>query len=145
MKNNNIRNKASNNPLTRALVVEDSEMNAIAVQYTLKHFNCQAEIAECGAVALTKLDQPYHFIIVDLGLPDTDGLQLSLTIRQQSACNATTPIVILTAHGDNKQKEQAREMGLNGFLIKPLTDEFCQEIINHFVLTEPDENYFLEN
>jgi CheY-like chemotaxis protein len=140
-----MKNIPSNNPLTRALIIEDSEINAMAVQSMLKHLNCQAEIAECGTVALTKIDNPFHFIIMDLGLPDADGLELSRTIRQQSACNASTPIVILTAHGDKKQKEQAREMGLNGFLFKPLTEELCQEMINRFVLTALDKNYFIEN
>src|SRR5271170_4318574 len=140
-----MKNNSSNNPLTQALIVEDSEINAVAVRSMLKQFNCQAEVANCGNVALEKIDQPFHFIIMDLGLPDADGLQLSLKIREQSACNATTPIVILTAHGDQKQKEQAREMGLNGFLIKPLIPELCQEMINHFVLSEVDKNFFLEN
>src|SRR5271169_1330567 len=138
-----MKNNPSNNPLTCALIVEDSPINAMAAQMMLKHLNCQAEIAECGTVALTKINNPFHFIIMDLGLPDADGLELSLTIRQQSACNASTPIVILTAHGDKNQKEQAREMGINGFLGKPLTSELCQEMINHFVLSAVDKNYFL--
>lgn len=133
------------NPLAHVLLIEDSEINAVAVKLMFKQLNCQVEIANRGAVALEKIDHPYHLIVMDLGLPDADGLELSRTIRSQSACNASTPIVILTAHGDDKQREQAREMGLNGFLLKPLTAELCQEMINHFVLSEVDKNYFIEN
>ena len=89
-----MKNNPSNNPLTSALIVEDSEINAVAVQSMLKQLNCQADVANCGNAALEKIDQPFHFIIMDLGLPDADGLQLSLKIREQSACNATTPIVM---------------------------------------------------
>jgi hypothetical protein len=47
-----MKNIPSNNPSTRALIVEDSEINAVAAQSTLKRLNCQADIADCGNAAL---------------------------------------------------------------------------------------------
>ena len=125
-------------------LVEDNELAGIATKMMLETLPCQIEIAKTMATALAKLDQPFQLAILDLGLPDGDGLTIARFIRKFPAPLGSIPIVILTAHGDEQQKEEAFQIGCNGFLTKPLTPELCQAIFS-LVQSPKDEHYFLEN
>src|ERR1700730_3873806 len=114
-----------NSPIARVLVIEDEIMAKTVAKIFLNKLNCEVDIAENGAEAFEKITNPYNFIICDLGLPDVGGLQIARFIRKHPGTIGSIPIVILTAHGNKDQKEEAWQMGLNGFLIKPLTEEFC--------------------
>lgn len=133
------------NPIARVLVIEDEIMAKTAAKFYLNRLNCEVDIAGNGAEAFEKIANLYKFIICDLGLPDIGGLEIARFIRKYPGAIGSIPIVILTAHGNNVQREQAYHMGLNGFLIKPLTEELCSEMIKNFVLSPVDKNYFLEN
>ena len=131
-------------PVARILYVEDNQLMAAAAKMTFKSLHCQIDIVGSMAAAFEKLDEPFHLAILDLGLPDGDGLTIAKFIRKYPGAISSIPIVMFTAHGDEAQKETAFQIGCNGFLQKPLSTELCEKMLQRFVFAY-DETYFMEN
>jgi two-component system KDP operon response regulator KdpE len=75
----------------------------------------EAETARDGIVEATT--QRPDFILLDLGLPDQDGLEVIRVVRQWS----TVPILVLSARGMEKDKIQALDLGADDYVPKPFT------------------------
>ncbi len=133
-------------PIARILLVEDNLMCGKAQKGLLESEHCQVNLATTAGDALGKIEKGnlYDFAVIDLGLPDLSGLALARIIRRFPDKISTLPIIILTAHGTEAHKKEAREIGCNGFLFKPLLGEGCEELVKHFVLSY-DQDYFMEN
>ena len=75
-----------------------------------------ASLAQTGAEAVTQvaLARP-DLVILDLGLPDVDGIEVTRRIREFSA----VPILVLSAYGDERRKVEALDSGADDFVTKP--------------------------
>ena len=69
-----------------------------------------------GKTALELLEQGPGLVILDLGLPDIDGLEL---LRSMRARNESVPIVVLSSRGDETSKVQALDLGADDYVTKP--------------------------
>jgi len=117
------------------LVVEDNTIAQTIAKSILAKVNCDTDIAETGrkAVDLWKTGN-YDLIFMDIGLPDLDGYEVTHQIRIQELTRKThTPIVALTAHASDKNKQQCIEAGMNAVLTKPLSAKGCLDIIDAFL------------
>ncbi len=102
------------------LIVEDNLLAAKSVQANLKYLNIEnTEVAENGLQALKMVqERDYDLILMDIGLPDMDGIEVTRKIR---ALNYQTPILALTGHGSEPEiKEEALAAGMQDVLLKPL-------------------------
>ena len=100
----------------KLLIVEDDARLAEMVSDYLGTFAYEATIVSTGAEAIAEHDrQPYDAMILDLGLPDIDGLELCRTLRTTS----NIPILMLTAKGDLMDRIVGLEMGADDYLAKP--------------------------
>ena len=82
--------------------------------------------APSGKVALELIAQKPDLIILDLGLPDIDGLELLRRMRQT---NEGVPIVVLSSRGEEAAKVQALDLGADDYLTKPFgMDELLARI-----------------
>jgi len=82
--------------------------------------------APSGRVALELVAQKPDLIILDLGLPDIDGLEL---LRKMRATNEGVPIVVLSSRGEEAAKVQALDLGADDYLTKPFgMDELLARI-----------------
>jgi two-component system, OmpR family, KDP operon response regulator KdpE len=98
------------------LVVEDDEETRHAVVRELTARGYRTEEASDGATALERWEQRRpDLVLLDLGLPDIDGLQLVRRIRN----DATTPIVILSGRYEEREKVEALERGADDYVTKP--------------------------
>ncbi len=103
------------------LVVEDIKFSREAVVSMLTRLNCQAEGAATGQEALNKLaQQSYDIVLIDLDLPDTEGITLAETIRHCYP-RPDMALVALTAYAHDFFKHNALQHGMQDFLAKPLT------------------------
>lgn len=84
------------------------------------------EVANDGTAALTKAHHSYDLILMDIGLPDLDGLEVTQKIRKQGIM---TPIVAITAHMANYSKQRCLEAGMTNVINKPMTQEKLLAII----------------
>ena len=98
------------------LIVEDDARLAEMVSDYLGSFAYKVTIVGTGADALAEQNRhSYDALILDLGLPDIDGLDLCRTIRTTSS----VPILMLTAKGDLMDRIVGLEMGADDYLAKP--------------------------
>ncbi len=125
----------SNSSESRVLVIEDNAMAAKIAQHILSKLHYQVDIAESGKKALELIEKHhYDLILMDIGLPDNDGGEVTRRIRlKQWKRNPSVPIVGLTAHIDVENKRRCIDAGMNAIYIKPLTPEKASEILNAFI------------
>jgi len=100
----------------RVLVVDDEPPIRKLLRMGLTAQGYQTLEAPNGKVALDLLSQSPDLIILDLGLPDTQGHDLLRTIR---ARNESVPIVVLSSRGDEAGKVQALDLGADDYITKP--------------------------
>jgi CheY-like chemotaxis protein len=125
------------------LLVEDNEINRRAVLQIVHRIygNVYFKVASCAEEALAAFEQAhYDLILMDIGLPDNQGLQLAYGLRQIEAQleRQATPICILSAHYTKEMYEEECETVLKDTLIqafyaKPLLPLKAQELIDYWV------------
>ena len=108
---------AKTNPPT-ILVVDDETDISLALGDLLGNEGYQVEAVETGNEALRCVSptHPYSAVILDLGLPDIDGLTV---LERLHSVDETLPVIILTAHGDHKEKIASLQHHAFAHLIKP--------------------------
>jgi two-component system KDP operon response regulator KdpE len=98
------------------LVVEDDAETRAALVRELTGRNYRVEEAPDGRTALERwAARRADVILLDLGLPDIDGIEVIARVRRES----TTPIVILSGRYDEREKVQALERGADDYVTKP--------------------------
>jgi two-component system aerobic respiration control sensor histidine kinase ArcB len=117
----------------RILLVEDNKFAQMAAKGNLETIGCLIDVASSGAEGIRKgTDTQYDIIFMDIGLEDgMDGFIVSKKIKE-SQLNAKTPIVVLTAHSEESYRKYAFDIGIDDFLVKPLTVEDAKTIIAKF-------------
>ena len=101
----------------RAIIIEDTEEIADCMQQSLLDMGITSDCFAEGKLfshALTLVD--YDLAVVDLNLPDTDGLELIASLRRG---NSSTPILIVSARTSIENRVTGLDIGANDYLIKP--------------------------
>jgi two-component system, OmpR family, KDP operon response regulator KdpE len=100
----------------RILVVEDDPGILRAIKTNLTRHGFEVETAETGGQALDSYScRPPDLILLDLGLPDVDGT----VVIQEVRARASTPIVVLSVRGAERDKVAALDLGADDYLTKP--------------------------
>ena len=98
------------------LVIEDDDETRAALVRELSTRGYRVEEAEDGHKAMIKWEiRRPDVVLLDLGLPDTDGIEIIRRIRRE----ARTPIVILSGRYEERQKVEALELGADDYVTKP--------------------------
>jgi len=86
---------------------------------------CHVRETLSGAEALEELDhQDYDVVFTDIKMPGMDGIELAARLRKR---HPDTPVVMITGFGTEANERRARELGVSGFLHKPLSPEMIVE------------------
>ena len=115
--------------MKRILVVEDNEINLYLIRFILEKSGLEVVEARNGAegVELAVREKP-DLIIMDLQLPDIDGLEATRRIRASEA-DSEIPIIALTSYAMAGDREKALAAGCTGYIEKPINPEtFISEI-----------------
>lgn len=127
----------------RVLVVDDVEVNRRIAVEQLNAWGFVADAADSGPAALEMLraaaesDAPYSLAIIDYFMPGMDGEMLARAIRNDAAL-AATPILVLTSVDQQGDARRFREIGVDGYLVKPARSTLLlQTIIN--ILSSSEE------
>ena len=103
-------------PAPRVLVVDDEPQIVRALKVVLREAGFEAVPAETGSQALDLAAvRPPDAAIIDLVLPDLDGIAVTRTLREWSEM----PILVLSAVGEEEQKVRALEAGADDYITKP--------------------------
>jgi PAS domain S-box-containing protein len=119
------------------LVAEDNEINALLMRSLLTRLGHQVVITTNGEEALESWlsaksrDTPYDLVLMDVQMPQLNGIETTKRIRQSEAGEPgrRTPIVALTANTLAEDRHACFEAGMNGFLIKPLDREKLEQAL----------------
>ncbi len=107
-------------PPLRVLIVDDEPPIRKLLRMGLSTQGYRVLEASNGKMALDMIAEKPDLIILDLGLPDVQGLDLLRTIR---ARNEQVPIVVLSSRGDEAAKVQALDLGADDYVTKPFGTE----------------------
>ncbi len=115
----------------RVLVAEDNATNQKLVLLILQKLGYKADIAANGLEVLEALTrQPYDVVLMDVNMPEMDGLETTHHIRsQESEGKIPLHIVALTAGAMHGERETCLEAGMNDFIIKPIRTEMLVEAL----------------
>lgn len=101
------------------LIVEDEKSLANEMQTFLKKEGYVCDVAHTGKDASEKIYvNPYDFLLLDLGLPDYEGLDL---LKEAKEANQEAAIIILTARGSTDDKVKGLDLGADDYLAKPFS------------------------
>lgn len=122
----------------RALLAEDNEINTIIAVRILSEWGFAVESAKDGREALHLfLSHPegyYSIVYMDIQMPEMNGYEASLAIRQSGRKDASTvPIVAMTANAFAEDVERARVVGMNAHIAKPLNLEELNRITGKLI------------
>jgi DNA-binding response OmpR family regulator len=131
--------------MARILLVEDEPDLQQLVRYNLEREGHQVRVAGTGGDALAELRRAsYDLILLDLMLPDRDGLEVCRIVRGDPAL-ARTPIIMVTAKGEESDVVLGLGLGADDYVTKPFrTRELMARIKvrlarTRAVATEPDK------
>ncbi|WP_409301453.1 response regulator [Peribacillus sp. SCS-155] len=102
----------------KILVVDDEERIRRLLRMYLERENYVIEEAENGDKALSKaLENDYDLILLDIMMPGKDGIEVCRELREKK----TTPIIMLTAKGEEINRVQGFEVGTDDYIVKPFS------------------------
>jgi PAS domain S-box-containing protein len=127
----------------RVLLVEDGPDNQRLIAYLLRKAGAEVVVAENGQVALDKIVSaapsadgkqtqsfaPFDVVLMDIQMPVLDGYEVTRRLR---AMGYKGPIVALTAHAMNQDRQQCLDAGCDGYLAKPLEQRVLLEIVAQY-------------
>ena len=111
---------------TKVLVVDDNATSRSILQEMLESFSFKVTMAASGEEGLEELesapsDQPFELVIMDWKMPGMDGIETSRRIKADEQILHKPAIILVTAYGREEVMRQAEEIGLDGFLLKPVS------------------------
>ncbi len=122
------------------LIIDDDEVLLVTAIDTLQSLGLSAEQASSGLEGLGMIKhreqtgKNYDIVIIDLKMPDLDGVETIRRIRAEVKTNV--PILLISAYSYSDVEEQAKEAGVSGFLSKPLFRSTLYDKISEILGTE---------
>ena len=107
-------------PAARLLLVEDNLVNQKVVLAILRKKGFHIDVANDGREALTKLESAhYDLVLMDVQMPVLDGLEATRLIRREARWDRL-PVVAMTAHAMNGDRERCLQAGMSAYISKPV-------------------------
>ena len=109
--------------LPRVLVVDDSSLVRLYYRDVLEKSGFDVDQAMNGVEAMERvLAQPFDLLIVDVNMPKMDGFSFLRELRRSNSEAAALPALIITTEAGREDAEEAREVGANFYLVKPISE-----------------------
>jgi CheY-like chemotaxis protein/HPt (histidine-containing phosphotransfer) domain-containing protein len=118
------------------LLVEDNITNQQVALGILKKLGLRAEALANGAEALKALETiPYDLVLMDVQMPVMDGLEATRQIRdpQSPVSNHQIPIIAMTAHAMQGDRDKCLEVGMDDYVSKPVSPQALAEVLEKWL------------
>ncbi|MGD9122509.1 MAG: response regulator [Desulfobacterales bacterium] len=110
----------------KVLVVDDNPTSRDILRDMLESLSFEVVLAATGQEAIAEVEKadkekPFEMVVMDWKMPGMDGIEASRRIKQHSGLRHVPHIVMVTAYGREEVMQKADKIGLDGFLIKPVS------------------------
>lgn len=115
----------------KILIVEDDFINQKVIGKVLKKLGYQADISNNGVQALEKIRAiPYDLIFMDIQMPEMDGYETTVQIRNNTLLNNPNLIIIaMTANAMQEDRDKCLQLGMNDYISKPVIAQEIEQMI----------------
>ncbi len=126
----------------RVLVVDDNATSREILTGILESFTFEVSVAASGEEGLKELEEaakvrPYDLVLMDWKMPGMNGIEASRRIRNHPGLTKIPTIIMVTAYGREEIMREADQLGLEGFLIKPVSPSVLFDTIMQAFGKEP--------
>ena len=119
----------------RVLVAEDNPVNQRLATRLLEKRGHRVVVVANGLEALAEVDkESFDMILMDVQMPEMDGLEATAAIRQrEKGTGIHRPVIALTAHAMKGDRERCLAAGMDGYLAKPIRPQELDEVLETYV------------
>jgi len=118
----------------RVLLADDNELNQIITLTYLNKWGIESDTVFNGLEAVNKIkENTYDLVLMDIQMPEMNGIEATIIIRNE--LKITIPIIALTAHALNHEREEYMKNGLSDYLTKPIDEELLFKTILKYTNT----------
>lgn len=116
------------------LLVEDDTISMQLTKMLLSNYNANIEAVSNGRLALAQLkEKKFDLVLMDVNLPDTNGIYLIDQTTTNLGPNKETPLVVLSGNKNKSVVAKAMERGAKGYVLKPLHKPTADKLFNKFI------------
>jgi CheY-like chemotaxis protein len=116
------------------LVVEDNDINQKVAIHMLDKFGYTAHAAGNGKEALECLShRPYDLILMDIQMPELDGLETTRIIRKSATSYSQIPIIAMTANALKGDESRCIDAGMDDYVSKPIDADTVQQKVDYWI------------
>jgi CheY-like chemotaxis protein len=127
----------------KVLLVEDNQVNQLVAAAMLNKLNCIVETANSGLDAIEMVTKRvFDIIYMDCQMPEMDGYEATKNIKRKMKNGdiPNIPIVALTAHAMQADKEKCLAVGMDDYIAKPVREADFAKTLNYWVKNSPLNN-----
>ena len=119
----------------KVLLVEDNEVNRMVVIGQLESLGVEVDVVNNGREALAAVARSsYDLVLMDCQMPDIDGYEATRLIRGKEV-SGRLPIVAITAHAFEGERERCINAGMDDYLVKPFEEEQLAVVLDRWMLS----------
>ncbi|MHB1699052.1 MAG: PAS domain-containing hybrid sensor histidine kinase/response regulator [Acidobacteriaceae bacterium] len=124
----------------RVLLAEDNPVNQRVALRLLEKRGHTVEIASNGRQAIDAIAlAPYDLVFMDVQMPEMDGIEATLAIRQREAATGRRqPIIALTAHAMKGDQDRCLAAGMDGYLSKPIRPQDLDDLLLEYQMRQQE-------
>ncbi len=124
---------------SKILIAEDNPMNQRLIKHLMKNWNFNFDLVFNGSQALEALKkQHYDLVLMDIQMPEMDGYTSTSHIR--SELKSRIPIIAMTAHAMEGEREKCIKAGMNDYCSKPINEEKLFEMIQKYLVLKDESS-----
>lgn len=117
----------------KVLIVDDSTSMRQLVSFALTDAGYEVVAAVNGKDALDKINTAkVDIVVTDLNMPEMDGIEFIKQFRAKAGYRFT-PVVMLTTESQESKKQEGKQAGASGWIVKPFTPEQLTDTVKRFV------------
>ena len=113
----------------RVLLAEDNAINQLVATELLRDAGLVVDVADNGRIAVRMAQEhSYDLVLMDMQMPELDGLQATRQLRALAAC-AALPVIAMTANAMQSDQDRCREAGMSDFVSKPIDPDALWRVL----------------